>query len=120
MPAQEQPRSDRPTAAEGPLRDGGASELLRVPRAPGAPLVHLGSQVATAYDRAEVGQEVINDPAYLRFIQAVGICMRYEPGGTGRRCTRHRGHDPRFHVVEGTRHVQALWSEQEQALTNWV
>ena len=116
MPGQEQQRSDGFTAAEAPLQGRMTRKRAGGRRAPGAPLIHLGSQVATAYDHAEVGQEVINDPAYLRFVQAVGICMRYEPGGTGRRCTRHRGHDPKHHVVEGTRHVQAVWSEQERPL----
>jgi len=72
-----------------------------------------GLQVAAGYDYAAAGDLVSGDPAYRRFVDSRGLCLRRDPYGADLRCTRQRGHGGARCVAEGTHEVQAVWSSQE-------
>ncbi|WP_146149587.1 hypothetical protein [Kineococcus rhizosphaerae] len=72
-----------------------------------------GLQIAAGYDHAAAGDPVSDDPSYMRFVNAWGLCLRRDPYGAGLRCTRHRGHGGPRCVAEGALKVQAVWPVQE-------
>lgn len=75
--------------------------------------VARGLQIAAGYDHVAAGDPVSDDPSYVRFVNAWGLCLRRDPYGAGLRCTRHRGHGGPRCVADGTLEVQAVWPAQE-------
>jgi hypothetical protein len=99
-------------------RSAAGKEVLVVSGAPGETAltpedVACGLQIAAGYEHAVAGDPVSDDPAYVRFVNAWGLCLRRDPYGAGLRCTRHRGHGGTRCVADGTQQVQAVWSAQE-------